>query len=153
VNPVAAKVALEDVYKEHWASLVRLGLLLTGSRETAEDLVQDAFVRFNTLSFVPKLPGSYLRQMGVNAVHDYRRRQRVERTHVPSGPVPVDIPEVDETWTAIQRLPSRQRDALVLRFYLQLPFDELSQVLGCPLGTAKTLVRRALARLRRDLER
>jgi RNA polymerase sigma factor (sigma-70 family) len=67
--------------------------------------------------------------------------------------VTVGQPELDETWDVLRRLPERQRVALVLRFYEDLPEAEIAQVLGCPRGTVKSLIHRGLARVRKETGR
>ncbi len=64
--------------------------------------------------------------------------------------VTVGMPEVDETWEALRRLPDRQRAAIVLRFYEDLPEAEIARVLGCRPGTVKSLIHRGLARVRKE---
>jgi RNA polymerase sigma factor (sigma-70 family) len=65
--------------------------------------------------------------------------------------VVVGIPEIDETWAAVSRLPYRQRAVLILRYYADLPESEIADVLGCRVGTVKSAHHRALERLRREL--
>ena len=60
---------------------------------------------------------------------------------------------IDETWDAIQRLPPERRAVLVLRFYEDLAHEEIAQLLGCPVVTVRTRVHRALADLRKEVER
>jgi RNA polymerase sigma factor (sigma-70 family) len=54
-------------------------------------------------------------------------------------------------WQALRQLPARQRMAIVLRYYLDLPEAEVARLLGVPVGTVKSLVHRGLARLRERL--
>ncbi|MHB1928962.1 MAG: sigma-70 family RNA polymerase sigma factor [Acidimicrobiales bacterium] len=61
------------------------------------------------------------------------------------------MPEVDELWQLLRSLPARQRDALALRYYEDLSLEEVAHLLGCPLGTAKSLIHRGLAALRKEL--
>ena len=61
--------------------------------------------------------------------------------------------ELDETWQLLERLPARQRQALVLRFYADLPLTEVAEALRCRVGTAKSLVHRGLARMKEFTER
>jgi DNA-directed RNA polymerase specialized sigma24 family protein len=60
--------------------------------------------------------------------------------------------ELDETWAALWQLPSRQRAALVLRFYEDLTVPQVATALHCRLGTAKSLISRGLAALKEVLE-
>jgi RNA polymerase sigma factor (sigma-70 family) len=149
-----ATASLEDVYRQERTALVRLGLLLTGSRETAEDIVQDAFLRLQASSQVPEFPHTYLRQAVVNGAADcHRRTGRARKFAVAQRPKFAVTPELDETWQCVQGLPERQRYALVLRYYLDLSLRETAEALDCPIPTAKTLVRRGLQRMKRELTR
>ncbi len=142
------RAAFDAFYREQWSAMVRLAWLMTGSRELAEDLVQDAFVHVGARWSTVQTPHAYLRVAVVNAVRaDVRRGAR--RRAVPHEPVtPVLPPDLDETWQVLARLAPRQRQALVLRFYADLPFDQIADTLHCRLGTAKSLVHRGLARLK-----
>ncbi len=61
------------------------------------------------------------------------------------------IPEVDETWALIQRLPSAQRAVVVLHYYEDLPLVEVANILDRPASTVRSDLRRALDRLRSAL--
>jgi RNA polymerase sigma factor (sigma-70 family) len=65
--------------------------------------------------------------------------------------VPVLNPELDETWSALCRLPFRHRSVVILRFYEDLSIEEIAQVLGCRLGTVKSRLHRGLEKLRSEL--
>jgi RNA polymerase sigma factor (sigma-70 family) len=144
----------EDVYREARPGLVRLGYLIVGSQAVAEELVQEAFLRLHTRFAEVDNPGGFLRLTLVRlCVTANRRRameaERVARAADHNGPAEH---EVDETWTAVQRLRPDRRIVLVLRYYEDLPHDEIARVLGCPTVTVRTRVRRALADLRKELE-
>jgi RNA polymerase sigma factor (sigma-70 family) len=143
---------LEDVYRANWASLVRLGMFLVGSREVAEDIVQDAFIRLDAGAQFPDYPRAYLRRMVINGVTDYRRRLKVEADFAHEVPLWDFIPEVEEVWSRLCVLSDRQRDALVFRFYLDLSIQEVASLLGCPTNTAKTHIRRGLLALRKEVD-
>jgi RNA polymerase sigma-70 factor (sigma-E family) len=142
---------LGELYATEREGLWRLARLLTGSDCTGEDLVQEAFVRFCSARAEPANPGGYLRTIVVNLCRDHLRRQaRARRQPAPTAP-PALPPEVDETWAAVCRLPFRQRAAVVLRYYQDLPEAEIARVLGCRPGTVKSSLNRALASLRKEL--
>jgi DNA-directed RNA polymerase specialized sigma24 family protein len=127
-------------------------MALCGSREVAEDIVHDAFMRASGSFDNVSNPPAYLRAAVVNGARDRHRRARVEGRHPPAPPVPSAVPELDETWAALQLLPDRYRAALVLRFYLDLTVDDVARLLGCREGTAKSLIHRGLKRLKEQLE-
>jgi RNA polymerase sigma-70 factor (sigma-E family) len=149
---------LGELYEAHAGDAVRLAYLLTGDRALAEDLVHEAFVRlfgrFRDLRN-PDAFGAYLRTAVVNLSRSHFRRRRVERTYLerqgrrpePAG----DLGERQEMWEALQRLRPRQRAAIVLRYYEDLTEAQTADVLGCAVGTVKSLVSRGIDRLRTEL--
>jgi RNA polymerase sigma factor (sigma-70 family) len=143
---------LEDLYRAKWSSMMRLAWLMTGSREAAEDIVHDAFLRLERSLGDVREPVPYLRRIVVREVYARQRHAEVERRHRPRVLEPVFNPEVEEIWDAVRILPDRQRCALVLRFYSDHSIDEIAELLGCPSGTVKSLIHRGLARLREELE-
>ena len=152
---------LAELYVRHAPAALRLAYMLTAQRELAEDLVQDAFVklagRFLHLR-KPEAFEAYLRRMIVNQFLSHLRRRKVELAYLESegaearrAPAQLDVTVRDEMWLALQRLPERQRAALVLRYYLGLSGAEIAAVLGISAGTVKSTAARALAALARDL--
>ena len=149
---------LAELYARHAAEAIRLAYVLTGDRLLAEDLVQDAFVRLaGRLVHLrdPHAFDAYLRRTVVNLANSYFRRKRVERAYLrrsTAEPRPVgaahDADRRDELWQDLQRLPSRQRTAIVLRIYEDLPERRVAEILGCRPGTVRSLVSRGLAELR-----
>jgi len=141
---------LAQVYRDHRLALVRLGFLLTGSREDSEDLVQSAFATARARWDEIEQPLAYLKRAVINQASDLHRRRAWERGRpVPEGVT--EIPEVDETWAVVQRLPRRQRTVVVLRFYEDLPPLEIARLLSRHPATVRSDLRRALARLRKAL--
>ncbi|MGH2673830.1 MAG: SigE family RNA polymerase sigma factor [bacterium] len=151
--------ALRAAFEEHYPALLRLGVLLTGRREVAEDLAQESFVRL-----APKIDrlqtvqvGAYLRQTAVNLWRNRLRRQAVERRflrRIPLQPAEaMTLEDRDELWNAVLRLAPRQRLCLVFRFYLDLPEREVASLMRCSIGAVKSQTSRALSRLRRELSK
>jgi RNA polymerase sigma-70 factor (sigma-E family) len=149
---------LEELYSRHSPAAMRLAYFLTGDRELAVDLVQDAFVRvagrFRHLR-EPDAFDAYLRRTIVNLFSSHLRRLRLERRalerQVAAGRPPhreVDFAEQDAMWSALRTLQPRQRAAVVLRYYEDLSERETADVLGCSVGAAKQLVKRGLTALR-----
>lgn len=146
-NPV-----LEETYRELRLPLLRLAFLLTGSRETAEDVVQTAFV--SAQPRWPRIddPPAYLRRSVVNLAKDGQRREFRRRRLLRPEPESVTaIPEIDETWALVRKLPPAQRAVVVLHYYEDLPLVEIGQLLNRPASTVRSDLRRALARLRKAL--
>jgi RNA polymerase sigma-70 factor (sigma-E family) len=149
---------LAELYVRHAAEAIRLAYVLTGDRLLAEDLVQDAFVKLAGRLVHLRDPGAfdpYLRRTVVNLANSYFRRKRIERAHLrrtaAEPPVSGDAPDIDrrdELWRGLQRLPTRQRTAIVLRIYEDLPEQRVAEILGCRPGTVRSLLSRGLAELR-----
>ncbi|MBB5867214.1 RNA polymerase sigma factor (sigma-70 family) [Allocatelliglobosispora scoriae] len=142
--------ALEQVYREQRIALTRLGYLLTGSRDLAEDIVQAAFAsaapRWDSID----RPLPYLRRAVVNMARDAYRRRARERGSPAPEPV-THLPEVDEAWAHIRRLPDRQRAVVVLRYYEDLPLTEIAALLSRPAATVRSDLSRALKTLKKAL--
>jgi len=145
-----ARGDLEELFRGSWDDLVRLATFLTGSVPTAEDLVQDTFARFGAKRDRPEEPERYLRASVVNACRSHHRRRLVEHRHRP-GLLHPGIDHPGELWDVLGRLSGRQRTALVLRYYLDLPEEEIAGILRCRPSTVRSLVQRGLARLREEL--
>jgi DNA-directed RNA polymerase specialized sigma24 family protein len=148
---VASLVRLQSLYRSEAIAMVRLAFLLVGSLEVAEDLVHDAFVQVAPRLERADNPGAYLRTAVVNACRGWQRRQATERRHPSDEWRPALPPELDETWGHVQVLPPRQRMAVVLRFYEDLTYVRIAELMGCRVGTAKATVHRAVATLRTRL--
>lgn len=142
----------EAFYEVQYATTKRLAYLLTGSVAGAEDVTQDAFVavyaRFGDLTH----PDRYLRTVTVNGCRRVWRRRARERSRLPDLIVDeVGLPpETIELLSGVRNLPSRQQTVLVLRYWARMTEAEVAATLRCPIGTVKTLHRRALAALRRE---
>jgi RNA polymerase sigma-70 factor (sigma-E family) len=133
--------------------------LLTGDAATAEDLVQEAFVRafarFAHLRRQEALTG-YLRKTVVNLAHKHFRRVSKERSYVEAAQTAGSASQPDpalreQLWAALRELPYRQRCALVLRFYEDVSEREAARLLGCRVGTVKSLVHRGLSSMREQI--
>lgn len=153
--------AIIELYRMHVLGLTRLAVVMVGDRPVAEDVVQDAFCGLYThwrkLSD-PAKALSYLRSSVLNGCRNHRRRwyragrERVGWESAESAESSVLLAEEHrEVLAGLQRLPARQREALVLRFYLELAEPEIAQTMGISQGTVKSTTSRALAALGRIL--
>jgi RNA polymerase sigma-70 factor (sigma-E family) len=146
---------LEFFAGEFWP-LRRVGFLLTGDWDQAEELAQEAMAR--TYAVWPRVrgydrPAAYARKVLLNRHRSLLRRAVVEARHlVASRPDDRHQPDFggDDLvlWQALRRLPARQREAIVLRYYLDLPEAEVARLLKVPPGTVKSWTHRGLSRLR-----
>jgi RNA polymerase sigma-70 factor (sigma-E family) len=153
-----------DLYFSDYVRLVQTATFLLGDRQAAEDVVQEAFVRLDRrigrLGEISQ-QRAYVRQVVVNLSRSALRRRVVALKHAPRpvSPSPGADAEVmaalarDDMMTALRRLPARQRQAVVLRFYEDLTEAEIADAMGCKLGTVKATLsqaKRSLASLLDD---
>lgn len=165
MTTVADHSDLDRLYREHYRSLVRLAAILVDDVTTCEELVQDAFVavlrRAGGWLDAEKAP-AYLRSAVLNQARSHLRKQRVRRRWLRSaGPPPLvggadgaallDA-ESSEMLTALRALPDRQREVLILRYYLELSEAEIAEALDISTGTVKSHAHRGLAALSRRFE-
>jgi RNA polymerase sigma-70 factor (sigma-E family) len=152
------------LFDEHYRGLCRLAGILLGDNAGAEEVVQEAFMRtFSGWWRVrhPERAQWYLRTCVVNLCRSRLRRRTTEdrgnRTWSYSEPAPVDDEsrQTDETMMLVElvgKLPPRQREAVVLRYYEDLPEAEIARVLGCAVGTVKSQLAKARATLSKGLD-
>jgi RNA polymerase sigma-70 factor (sigma-E family) len=149
---------LEELYERHADEAVRLAFLITADREVSRDIAQDAFVRvagrFRHLRY-PDAFDAYLRRTVVNLCMSHFRHRRVERAYLEREGVEsarvTDPPELgtrDELRRALRELPVRQRTAIVLRYYEDLPEQEVASAMQCSVPAARSLVSRGMETLR-----
>ena len=121
---------IEETYRELRLPLLRLAFLLTGSRETAEDVVQSAFASVQPRWDRIDDPPAYLRRCVVNLAKDGQRREFRRRRLLRIQPEQVTaMPEMDETWALVRQLPVAQRAVVVLHYYEDLPLVEIGHLL------------------------
>ena len=150
---------LAEIYERSAPAGFRLAYLLTGDRTLAEDLVQEAFLRFvGRLHHLrdPDAFDGYLRRTIVNLSRDVFRRRAVERSYLErrtaelrEGHSDRDVIAYTSMRTALLSLPQRQRAAIVLRYYEDLHESEIADLLRCRPATVRSLVARGLETLRK----
>lgn len=158
---VAADRHVTALYQAHALSLARLALLMLGDRDAAQDVVQDAFFglyrRWDKLASADAAP-AYLRASVLNGCRTLLRRR--SRTALQPGEESLESAEAALMHTeeqrailaAIRRLPARQREALVLRYYLDMSEDQTARAMGVSRGTVKSATSRAIAAIGRMLK-
>ena len=156
------------LYEAHALGLIRLAYVMLGDRPAAEDVVQEAFLglyrRWIQLRDTASAP-AYLRASVLNGCRmvlrsSARRDDRIDRIDRIASELPWESAEaaalVSEEYRhllrGIQALPSRQREALVLRYYLDLTEEETARSMGVRRGTVKSATSRALAALRQRMQ-
>jgi RNA polymerase sigma-70 factor (sigma-E family) len=160
-----AAQAVTALYEAHAVGLIRLAVVMLGDRAAAEDVVQDAFCglyrRWGQLD-EPGKAQSYVRAATLNGCRsELRQRIRAQRR---GGPAPdaADAASAEQAallgeehqqvLSALRRLPDRQREALVLRFYLDQTEPEIAESMGISPGTVKSTTSRGLAALGRLIQ-
>jgi RNA polymerase sigma-70 factor (sigma-E family) len=153
----AAEVAVTALYHEHALGLTRLAHVMLGEQAAAEDVVQEAFAGlFRRWAFLddPAKAPAYLRSAVLNQCRNVARRG--------APPVRAEVMAADgadaallaaeerrAVLAALRELPGRQREALVLRYFLDLPDAEIARSMGIRPGTVRSAVHRGLAALER----
>ncbi|MEA4811075.1 MAG: sigma-70 family RNA polymerase sigma factor [Anaerolineaceae bacterium] len=162
---------LAYLVQHHQLEALRTATLLLADRHLAEDLVQNAFIRFydKAANFDSERPFKpYFMRMIVNEAIKIASRNKPTLSFdeqagsetldiLDPNPLPEEVFEAKETqtavWLALQKLPPDQRAVIVMRFYLEMTENEIKEALGSPLGTIKWRLYRArslLASLLRD---
>ena len=145
--------SIDDLWRREYPVMVRLARALVDSPHRAEEIVQDAFAhtlrRYDTLD----RPGAYVRTAVVNGAKGELRRREVRRRIKPPATAP-STPARDEYLAdALAALSPKRRIVLVLRFYADMPDDEIAEHLGVRPATVRSLAARGLADLRKVIER
>jgi RNA polymerase sigma-70 factor (sigma-E family) len=158
---IDADTALEQLYAGQYAGLVRLAVLLLRDQPLAEDVVQDSFVALHRHweRVDPAAAPAYLRRTVVNRSRSALRHRGVVARHRPepiAAGVPADEPVLRQehrarVLDALAILPTRQREVLVLRYYLDLSEADIATTLGISRGAVKSHASRAAEALRRSL--
>ena len=163
LDPLAARLADGDplapkaLVERHYRELYRYAFSVLREERSAEDAVQDAFERaFSALGRYSeeRLRAMRLRPWMFRITLNVARNRLRQRREVPVEDLSVeaasdeDRESVMDALAALGGLPERQRVAVTLRYLQDMPYAEISSVTGWPEGTAKTLVRRGLMRLR-----
>lgn len=162
-----AEALVVRLFHAEGRSLVRLARLFVDDRDAAEDIVQEAFLRLarraGNIDAVERAP-AYLRSIVLNLARDHNRRGLVSLRHQATRGRDVDV-DVDasvadqlvrseehaKVLDAVRQLPHRQRDCITLRYFEELPLDEIAATLGLSVNTVKTHLQRGMAALDRRL--
>ena len=163
VTEWSADRAVTELYSEHYRALVRLAAMLVRDTQTAEEVVQDAFVAMHDgwqrLRDTEKAL-AYLRQAVVNRSRSVLRHRTVVDKNLQKAPP--DMPSAEHgamvllerhaVVAALRDLPDRQREALVLRYYADLSEADIATAMGISRGAVKSHTSRGMAAMRAALE-
>lgn len=158
-QPSEADAALTELYTAHYRTLVRIAAMLLDDVSLSEEVVQDAYVKMHGAwkrIREPAAAEAYLRTAVLNLARSRMRRRQVAAKHAPK-PMP-DAPsaeygamnalERDRVIAALARLPQRQRECLVLRYYADLSEAQIAEAMGISTGAVKSHASRGMAALR-----
>lgn len=161
--PSSSRAAVTELFHHHYRRLVGLAGLMVDDRETAEEVVQDAFEalyrNWDRLRD-PHAAVAYLNRSVVNGSRSKLRRRMTERAYdLPDAGVDasaetggLDISRRHDLVVAVRQLPRRQREVVVLRYFLDLSEAEIADWLGVSTGSVKRHASRATDALRRRME-
>jgi RNA polymerase sigma-70 factor (sigma-E family) len=151
----APDLHFDDFFKSRYTQTVRLAGLLVGNLQTGEDIAEDAFARVVERWEKIEDPPAYLHRVVVNRARSHLRRASVMRRH--SLQPALNAAGADEVAdlgaarrpvrSALARLPRRQREAVVLRYYWGLTDAEVAGAMGLSVGAVKSHLHRATATL------
>jgi RNA polymerase sigma factor (sigma-70 family) len=163
-GPARAEV-VDVLFRRHYTALLRLGVVMLGSREAAEDAVQDAFValhRHRSTLRDPEAAEAYLRAAVLNRCRSWIRRQVTQRSPKPlmlvreqqESPEDTTVTrdEVGSLVTVMRTLARRQREVLACRYVLELSVAETAQLLQISEGSVKAHTHRGLQTLQQRIE-
>lgn len=158
------RMAFSELVKRHQRNVLRLCLRFVKSLEQAEDVTQEAFIKayekLNTFEGRASFK-SWLFQIAVNTAKNKLRDNKREVVDIENVHLAVNA-EAETTLVhaavadilnkQVEKLPFKQRTALVLRVYEDLSFNEIAEIMECPYDTAKANYRHALLKLRENME-
>jgi RNA polymerase sigma-70 factor (sigma-E family) len=165
-GPADAATVVTALYAKHALGLTRLALIMVGDRQTAEDIVQDAFCGLHRGWHRLRDPDKalpYVRSAVLNGCRsEFRRSKRAAQAsgdgfdaYFPptrsAESAALAVEQRRDVLVALLALPARQREALLLRFYLDLSEADTASAMHISRGTAKSTVARGLAALRNIL--
>jgi RNA polymerase sigma factor (sigma-70 family) len=167
-EPRAVGQQLACLFRQHHIELIRLAVLLVHDQPTAEDAVQDVFLRLQARRGQPGREGeeiAYIRACVLNACRSVPRRRRVASRVSTSVGVAAGLAVGESAETEVIRseerrqvlvalagLPARRREVLVLRYYVGLSEAQIAATLGISNGSVKSAAARGLAALAKVLE-
>lgn len=150
--------SLESLYELHAAAALRFAFALTGETSSAQDLTHEAFVRvfgrFGELRG-PESFERYLKATILNLARNQWKRRKLEtrwleqhKRELRDPQPPLDRATRLDLWQQLQALPLRERAAIFLKYYEDLSDTQIADALGCSVSAVKSLLWRALNRLR-----
>lgn len=158
------RAAFSELVKRHQRGLLRLSMRFMKDVDTSQDIVQEAFIKaYEKLHLFEGRASfkSWLYQIAVNTARNKLRENRYDYSNIEDVHLSVSATaEKNMVHTAVSemiqtevdRLPFKQKTALVLRVYEDMSFAEIAEVMECPYDTAKANYRHALLKLKETFE-
>ncbi|MBL7545174.1 MAG: sigma-70 family RNA polymerase sigma factor [Bdellovibrionaceae bacterium] len=162
---IGNRKAFSEIVKRHQKSLLRMSLRFVRDLDMAEDVVQESFIKaYEKLNAFEGRSTfkSWLFQIAVNTAKNKLRERKRLTTDIDSIQLAVGaVAETSLVHSAlsqeiqeeIDKLPTKQRTALILRVYEDLSFKEIADIMECPYDTAKANYRHALIKLKDSFEK
>jgi len=159
------RAAFSELVKRHQRGLLRLSMRFMKDVDTSQDIVQEAFIKaYEKLHLFEGRASfkSWLYQIAVNTARNKLRENRYDYSNIDDVHLSVSataeknmvhaaVSEIIQT--EVDRLPFKQKTALVLRVYEDMSFAEIAEVMECPYDTAKANYRHALLKLKETFEK
>ena len=158
------EAVVAELYRANIQAARAFAVAITGDPSTAEDLVQDAFVRCARRLATLRDRDSfrtYLLRAVANAANSYYRRRQIERRSLvrlaatasaeDGAEAPSELAQREPLLAALRTLPVRQRTAVAARFLLDWSEAQTAEAMNCRVGTVKSLTSRGIAALRVQL--
>ena len=153
--PDSVDDAMVALFHAERDGLVRMATLMVGSAAIAEEVVQDAFAGVAPRWESIDQPGAYLRRSVVNGCAQVLRRRDAERRAIdsqvprPDVALPTRLIELSD---ALDQLNERQRLVIVMRYFVDMHDDDIAEALDLKASSVRSLARRAMAILRKELQ-
>jgi RNA polymerase sigma-70 factor (ECF subfamily) len=157
---VVVGTSFEECFREHYASIVAYGTSLTGDRDTARDLAQEAFARLHanwTKIEQYDAPGAWLRRVIANLAIDRHRsraseRRAVDRLRHRATPAVATHQDADSWVRLVSELPPRQRAIVTLHYGEDMAVADIAELLDINVNTVKSALFKARETLRKNWE-
>lgn len=158
------RASFSELVKRHQKGLLRLSMRFVKDLDIAQDVVQESFIK--TFEKLNSFEGrssfkSWLYQITVNTARNKLREDRYDYSDIEDVQLGID-PQAEKSLvhravgeilnTEVEKLPFKQKTALVLRVYEDMSFSEIAEVMECPYDTAKANYRHALLKLKEVFE-
>lgn len=149
----------DPFYRREYPAMVALAAALSGRRELAAELAQEAMLRayreWPRVSSMER-PGAWVRRVTIHLATDARRRSATERRGLARLTTTVDdatgFGTADRFWVLVRALPERQRAVVALRYVEDMSLEEIAAVLEISVGTVKSTLFSARAALAASLD-